>query len=172
MNRQSLAQRAAQDAARESPLVSSRGATYRDTTESKSDYCSSAFDFEDPTFDSCETRPLLEMDCERLIAQDKYVFYHPVYIGDFIVCCWARSTLLGYASAETCRGVTKNSSGSSAMGDNIYGITMYEAGVIVDPTRDARFRGRTFPWLDSWVHNRFSRTDVHKVIEDIELLVN
>jgi hypothetical protein len=108
--------------------------------------------------------PRLELDCERRIANDKFIFYQPMYLGDFLICCWAKCMMPN--SGDKIPEVAFDGKQG-----RIYGVAIYEDGMIVDPTSDARFirHGRRWHSIGaSWADSRFTRMEIAELVEHIK----
>lgn len=112
--------------------------------------------------------PRLEMDCERRIANEKFTFYQPLYLGDFLMCCWAKCAMPGVGAVVT-------DATFDGTQPNIYGVAIYENGLIVDPTKDRRFHrnGRAWPTGGlSWADSRFTRMELTELIQHVKRLID
>lgn len=107
----------------------------------------------------------LELDCERRIANDKFLFYQPLYFGDFLVCCWAQCEMLRTTASAT-------PTSHDGLQPNIYGMAIYENGAIIDPTTDRRFRKRVQNWRrsgTSWPQCKLTSADISELVEAIRM---
>merc|ERR1711916_96898 len=73
------------------------------------------------------------LDCERVIGNERYYFFLPIEVGDFVMHCWAEENKLKLQQ--------KQQQEKEKMQRAIRGYTMllYENGEQIDPKTDPRF---------------------------------
>jgi hypothetical protein len=112
----------------------------------------------------------LENDCERRIGDDKYHFFIPFDIGNFVVYCWAKEKLHPQKrigdDAPLIRSNEYNTMHQKGLTE--FGMAIYENGEIIDPTQDRRFKN--FDWVKGircWVEKTFFKEELATAIHDI-----
>jgi hypothetical protein len=83
-----------------------------------------------------------DIDCDKLIGAEKFTFYWPIHISDFIISLWSKermgTTTNAYYDAQK-QSTQSNYFTTPACKQSKFSMTIYENGDTIDLRRDGRF---------------------------------
>jgi len=123
----------------------------------------------------------LAVECSRTFLHDKFTFYHPHMIGDFLICVCA-TTLKPPVSTQSfdfCAQTTANpektakdnSSSQTPDYSRMYLVSIYENGEIVDVAMDSRFRSSKWAKQHKIFGGFLNSSELQALFEDLHAAV-
>jgi hypothetical protein len=89
---------------------------------------------------------VLQLKGHSFITPDqKFSFYHPYELGNFLVQCWGKENLVGQF---------------------VVGCSIYENGRVIKPAEDPRFR--KFSWSTKCREGTLRAPDIENLLRDIQ----
>lgn len=113
----------------------------------------------------------LDMECQRQIGNERYIFFYPKNIGNFVVSCWTCQRTQGSSRPiDQTKKELPSGYETGASDRKMYGITIYEDGEIIDPSQDERMTNANVAWISpnkDWANQSFSRAELFQLFTDL-----